>query len=526
MSTKTFNIKGHSVTVFWSEDPASGAKKRVYFSTDGKYALAIYADSDGTISRNTGDDRRRLGNLEVKSQSLNADMKKNLCWPIAYGKTQKGELAFIMPCIPQNFFCSFLKNNNKRTEKVIREFSDPFFANAFFSIYPQGASFYNHLVLCREIAHAVQGLHKIGVIHSDLSENNVLIDPFNNKIYIIDIDGSALNSGNLKLVDVSTLGTPKYIAPEIIQNVYQRKEIAFDAASDLFPLAVHMYLLLLHRHPLNRPLSEAEKNKYDIANVGEDNVVFGLLPAYIEEEKTRKYIEKNSTLYRNRYINSYRMATKKHKIPEKDLNSPNWLDLDNFSALRICGPYLAELFTRAFVDGIDRPSARPSAKEWERAITKTMSLLYPCTCRHKAFVLSDRVNIHCPFCGKKVNDAIPVLYVYFFSHSRQCFINDKNTYKEHIIVGYANRKIYQWQLLGDVINIAEKGNPLFAIVQERGQYNICNINLPEMQVVYEQSNKKNEFVDVGHMYRLTDGMMFKLMTNGDLEIILINRFIK
>ena len=67
-------------------------KKRVYFSTDGRYALAIYTDSDGGISRNTGDDRRRLGNLETKSRSLNDDMKKNLCWPVAYGKTKNGEL--------------------------------------------------------------------------------------------------------------------------------------------------------------------------------------------------------------------------------------------------------------------------------------------------------------------------------------------------------------------------------------------------------------------------------------------------
>ena len=527
MSTRTFKINGMSIEVNFTDDPLSGAMKNVYLSTDGKYALAIFSNPDGSIKTNTGDDRRRLENLAQKK--LTDEMKRTLCWPIAHGQTKpQNELAFVMPRIPQNFFCSFQQSGGKRTEKVIHELADPYFANVFFEKYSQSASFYGHLVLCRELAKAVGFLHDLGVIHTDLSENNVLADPFDKKVYIIDIDGCALNNSGFKLADVSTLGTPKYIAPEIMQNAYNRKEISFDASADLFPLAIHIYSLLLHRHPLNRVLTDEDKSKYNIEAVGEDNIIFGLLPAYIESDVVKNYIFSHDKHYRNRYMNSFRMSKEKFQCSEKTLRNPDWFDLNKFSAERICGPYLAGLFKQTFTDGLTDPRKRPSAKDWERAITKTIKLLYPCSCKHRAFVLTEKNNIHCPFCGKPVGFPIPVLYVYSYRISSNDFAKDRNGDKqESIIVGNPGRKIYRWQLLGDTVNSADRNSPLFQLIQHRnGEFSIYNLKLPDIQLVYMNSTGQNIHISQNQTHNLLDGMMFKLMVEGDLEIVMVCRFVK
>src|SRR5438105_13374886 len=50
------------------------------------------------------------------------------------------------------------------------------------------------------------------------------------------------------------------------------------------------------------------------------------------------------------------------------------------------GPFLNDLFQRAFVKGLHAPNDRPSALEWVRGLIKTVDLLLPCgnsRCSHK-----------------------------------------------------------------------------------------------------------------------------------------------
>jgi hypothetical protein len=77
------------------------------------------------------------------------------------------------------------------------------------------------------------------------------------------------------------------------------------------------------------------------------------------------------------------------------------------------GPYLSELFKRAFIDGLHDPKKRPMAAEWENAILKTIDMLQPCatpTCEMKWYVVDSTRK--CPFCQAKPGGEMPLLNLY------------------------------------------------------------------------------------------------------------------
>jgi len=72
------------------------------------------------------------------------------------------------------------------------------------------------------------------------------------------------------------------------------------------------------------------------------------------------------------------------------------------------GSRIADLFHRAFVDGLARPLSRPSASEWVNAIQSALDNLVRCpgaTCAQGWFVLGDTPQSDCPFCRTRRNEA-------------------------------------------------------------------------------------------------------------------------
>ncbi|WP_217270634.1 hypothetical protein, partial [Fundidesulfovibrio magnetotacticus] len=94
--------------------------------------------------------------------------------------------------------------------------------------------------------------------------------------------------------------------------------------------------------------------------------------------------------------------------PTDKSNRPKKLDVP-YSVL---GPYLGELFLKAFVTGLHSPDERPTAQEWERALYKTWDLLIPCpgaNCSHGWVVMHDASIRKCPVCGERLQGSMPVL---------------------------------------------------------------------------------------------------------------------
>jgi hypothetical protein len=118
-------------------------------------------------------------------------------------------------------------------------------------------------------------------------------------------------------------------------------------ATDLHALAVLIYMYLLYRHPLRG-------GRYfgQIDEVEEENFMMGSKALFVEHPTD------NSN--RN-FKREYGDNLEKFKP---------WTDLSK-TPYTITGPYLKELFERAFIKGLHNPLERPVASDWEQALIKT-----------------------------------------------------------------------------------------------------------------------------------------------------------
>ncbi|TPX52684.1 hypothetical protein SeMB42_g01227 [Synchytrium endobioticum] len=112
-------------------------------------------------------------------------------------------------------------------------------------------------LIVRRLADAIAYLHEYGIVHRDLKPENILIsleDPtFEYNIKVSDF-GLATYADACGTMD-NVVGTPFYMAPEIVQN------LGYTAQCDIWSIGVMTYLLLLGYPP------EAEKILHDmIAN--------------------------------------------------------------------------------------------------------------------------------------------------------------------------------------------------------------------------------------------------------------------
>lgn len=93
---------------------------------------------------------------------------------------------------------------------------------------PQLVSIFNR------VADGLLSLHQLGYVHADIKPNNILVNPENQEIRIIDF-GQSCRIGTIKK---RIQGTPDYIAPE------QVRRLPLDQRTDVFNLGATMYWML------------------------------------------------------------------------------------------------------------------------------------------------------------------------------------------------------------------------------------------------------------------------------------------
>lgn len=369
MTTRSATLKdGRTVPYVEVEDPPMGGMKRVFFAPDRSQVIAFFHDKAASTDPN------RIARLDAVVGRFNPTLdpetgaywRQLFCWPTAIAT--KPELAVVAPTYPGNFF--FATGPFKGKEKKGKWFSSPKLRK-YLPEAEQGA-WVNYFQICIRMARAVRRLHQAGLAHSDLSCNNVLIDPTTGQCVVIDIDSLVVPG----MFPPDVLGTAGYIAPEVLSTVHlpitDPKRSHANTRTDLHALPVLLHEYLLFRHPLAGP-------KIHPANSTEEQVQMemGSAALYIEHPTDRS-------------------------------NRPT--DLTATSA--DLGPALADLFQRAFVKGLHSPNDRPGAIEWEKALVRTYDLLHPCgnaKCTHKWFAVHGPAATACPFCRTKLKEPVPVL---------------------------------------------------------------------------------------------------------------------
>ena len=226
-------------------------------------------------------------------------------------------------------------------------------------------NFKGFVQIALDIAKALRYLNLKGYGHADLSGRNILVNPIEGRAVVIDLDGLVV-PGHM---EGSVIGTPGFIAPELVDGILQKSFVKPSAVSDRHALAVIMFQLLLWHHPLldgSRSALNQDASLDDLLRTSSAHAV------YVHDP--------------NNNIN----RMKDPHIPVESL-----------------GQEMVELFRRAFVEGIKDPNARPHPSDWEHALRNLLQDLVSCSndkCYWKYFPSLGGDQDICPICRSGAKD--------------------------------------------------------------------------------------------------------------------------
>ena len=441
---------GRKIPYVITDNPPKGGMKYTYFAPDKSYVVQFFLDPDGVdanirdrieaiIGRYNPTLSEAEGGAKGNTKETAAYFRNLFCWPTAV--VERPEFGLVCPAYPKNFF--FDKNASRQIDLSGKDKKGNWFTGRVrkYLAPAELGNFQTMLRLSISLARAVRRMHQAGLAHSDLSCNNVLVDPKSGSCVVIDIDSLVVPN----LFPPEVAGTKGYIAPEVLKTMEFSRDDARrfipSLYTDLFALPVLIYQYLLKRHPLEGP-----KN-YDMPAEEADMLIYG----------------------------------------EKALFAENPTDTSNRPAdLRVTihdlGPYLEHLFLRAFVDGLHEPGERPTALEWEKALVRTWDLLQPCanpSCTEKYFILHDQSQPRCPFCGTE----IPAQQVLQLKRLRRLRGKDGQWLPSGLLNLYDGLPLFEWHFKENVFPDEKAENRELAayISFQNGSWYLVNHALTDLR---------------------------------------------
>lgn len=493
--TVTSIISGQTYQYIDNGEPKSGTAKNVYFSPDRKYVVAIFKEKQDfnqkeRLKRITSDYLNRIKNNEGGDYYLN-DIYR---WPTDVIETD-GKTGIIVPIYNAKFFFKKGYANQdliKGEEKNGKWFSAAKFRNKQFPLsldQSELGTWLNYFQVCVNLARGVKKMHQMGLSHSDLSYNNVLIDPQSGAACMIDLDGLVVPG----LFPAEVIGTADFIAPEVLATKHLSKTDPNrklpNRLTDLHALACLIYMYLLHRHPLKGgKVHDLDTEKDDLLSMGEKAM-------FIEHPTD---------------------ATNRPKLNQVSKWDMYWADISKLP-YTITGPYLKELFEQAFITGLHNPMQRPNADMWEQALLKTTDLMQTClntNCEQKWYIFDNTNNPKCPFCGTAHKGLLPMLDLYY--QFRPGVWKPEN----HRLMVYNNQYLFQWHANRHVIRneklTAEQKIPVGYFVFHDNKWKLINQKLSSLKDLTDDKE-----IPIGTMVEITDGKRLLLSREDGGRVVLI-----
>jgi serine/threonine protein kinase len=504
MSTKTVTSiinAGKTFQFVDNGEPMRGGMKDVFFSPDKSYVVAFYRDPQDFNSK------ERLKKIVTQyfdsffiRDSVSGNFYKELySWPTDVVELDK-KVGIVVPCYNHNFFFKKGYANNdllKGKEKNGKWFaSAKFRANQSKSKLEESelGNWLSYFQVCVNIARGVKRLHSAGLAHSDLSYNNVLIDPVSKSAAIIDIDGLVVPG----LFPPDVIGTADFIAPEVLSTKHLSKTDPNrklpNQKTDLHALAVLIYMYLLYRHPLRggNYFGQMETEK-------EEDFLMGSKALFVEHPT-----DKSNRNFKREYGDNLQKF-----LP--------WTDLTK-TPYTITGPYLKELFERSFITGLHNPNNRPIADEWEQALIKTNDLKLQCSnvkCDQKWFIYNNTKETNCPFCSTKYSQSIPVLDLFY-----QFRPNVWKPENQRLVV-YNTSTLHQWHANKNIVRNERLTSAQIARVGYFSFFNnkwvFVNEKLLSLKDVTEDKQ-----IPIGSMVDITDGKKLLLSNEEGGRVAIIS----
>lgn len=497
MPTITVNsiISGASYQYIDNGEPKSGTVKNVYFSPDRKYVVAIFKEKQDfnqkeRLKKITSDYLNRIKNNEGGDYYLDEIYR----WPTDVIETN-GKTGIIVPIYNSKFFFKkgyATQDLIKGEEKSGKWFAGSKFRNRQFPLsldQSELGKWLNYFQICVNLSRGVKKMHQMGLSHSDLSYNNVLVDPQTGSACIIDLDGLVVPG----LFPAEVIGTADFIAPEVLATKHLSKTDPNrklpNILTDRYSLACLIYMYLLHRHPLKGG------KVHDLDTETDDLLSMGEKALFIEHPTD---------------------ATNRPKLNQISKWDLYWADITKLP-YTITGPYLKELFDQTFIKGLHNPSERPTADMWEQALLKTTDLMQPCvnpSCEQKWYVFDNTNSPKCPFCGTKHQGTLPVLDLYFR------FKEDTWRPENHRLMVYNNQYLFQWHVNRNIarnekLTVKQK-IPVGYFTFHNNKWVLVNQKLTSLKDLTEGKE-----IGINEMVELTDGKKLLLSKEDGGRIVVI-----
>lgn len=430
---------GKKISFLYRTDPPRGAMKHTYFTPERDYVVQFFHHSameqnafllqrlEAILGKYNPTLSQEQGGAKGNEEKWAKYFQKRFCWPVDI--VMEPELGIVCPAYPKNFFfdksASDLLNLNGKDKK------STWYTQKHRSYLNEAelGDLKGLLEVSLMLAQSVRRMHQAGLAHSDLSCNNVLIDPKSGSCIIIDIDSLVVPG----IFPPEVIGTRGYIAPEVLKSLSleRRKRVGPSVYTDLHALPVLIYEYLFCRHPL-----EGKK-------------------VYDQQSQSR---------------NAFLKMGKEALFAEHPLDASN-RPLEMPFTIKDMGEHLERLFLKAFAEGLHAPEKRPAAMEWERGLFLTLDLLLMCPntkCKQKWFV-SKRGQSRCPFCGAEIEKT-----PYFKAYRSVAKKQGQWTFLREIHI-FSGKILYDWHFYDNVSrNEKAEAIELAIIVRRNGKWFLQN----------------------------------------------------
>ncbi len=476
---------GDTIQYIYDANAPRGGMKHTYFTPDKKFAVQFFNRQEDALDPRLQDRIRTIvgiynptiaeedGGALGNTQKTAEYFRQRFCWPVAI--VRQPEFGIVCPAYPDNFFFDAGASavlNLKGKDKKSNWFTGK---NRKYLSPAERGDFRTMLKTAIGLSRTIRRMHQAGLAHSDLSCNNVLIDPKTGSAVVIDIDSLVVPNK----YPPEVVGTRGYIAPEVLATMgSDRGRILPSVLTDLHALPVLIYEYLFFRHPLIGPkIYSADSAEED------DFLALGEKATFIED-------------------------------PNDTSNRPPDLDVTIGSLSK----GLERLFIRAFVDGLHDPAERPTAMEWETELLKAWDRLYPCAnpqCEKRWFIVRDENDPVCPFCKTRVREKIIRLGLKSEMRGRHGVYREKSD-----IIVYDRMPLFDWHIYSNVHN-DEKASPEMRayIAQYKGMWLLVNHGAEGM------TSPSGRLVPKGSAVELKDAALFRMSgkDNGLLCEVSVNQ---
>lgn len=298
-----------------------GGQGEVYrvFGLDGEFAAKWY-HADRCLGRINAEAfyRNLKRNIENGVPQLSSgDTATQFIWPLKMLTPRDHSFGYLMRIFPDGY--ESLKN------VIFMRKKDSANGN---TIQLHWTSWFVCVTAALNIVRAFEILHKTGLSYQDLNDGGISVNMATGDVLICDCDNVSPDKTNLGI-----RGIMEYMAPEVV-----RGEKLPDRMTDQYSLAVILFRLFLHDHPMKGMESRELHNSDQLSQRDADIMIFGSQPHYC-------------------------LATKGNKNPPDPVF--------NADVCRLCKAFpitLMDAFEQVFTDGILNPNQRLTATEWRKVL--------------------------------------------------------------------------------------------------------------------------------------------------------------